>query len=648
VKRTILLLITAVATAIAAPEEPGSAALRFLEKVRDGELDLNPGGDTALAPQTSENKRLEISRRLERLAEDLEGTTLEVGKVRIEEDLGAALIRQSAGIDPSRLQVVAVALIKRGAAWVVAPVPASFENSGIGYAPAIRQRMADLEQWMLRERTLDLENLRSQSAARMRSEIEHSLPAETLRNMSAGEVCDRFLAACAKRQLPEIRGLIGGLSPSLPDDWPLRLKAATAAVADESITTLPWRLLVSPEVLRTYVQLEEDGNSAFATIGCLDPATSGRTSKLPKIELIHLELSKSADGFWRINLPARLLHGLEDSGDSTEEDEEEDLSLDSELIDAFAQKIALIYPPTPMATIEEARDSLLKTLEHGSLKDVIHLTLMGSNSVQQRLACTSAAAQWWLFHEPSQVRGALPLAHHETEENAAALVQIFSAGNPDRFDPRVFHFKKTEKGWLWNPVPSKDTEEAFKEWRTEELARGQKHWRDSLLEASPVLTEIPANDPPIPDEVVRNLVASLIDAMRKGRIVDALKLTARLNSPDSGATLIRNIGYELIGASKDQGEAAIIGVHRGKFWSAAGASTTPGGKAAFPLYPVVQTAGGPRVILEIDLRESGSRSREFLNKASLQRLARIHPDAADDLKEVFATHQKQAAELATP
>lgn len=641
-------MITAAATAIAAPEDPGAAALRFLEKVRDGELDLKPGGDTALAPQTSENKRQEISRRLERLADDLEGTTLEVGKVRVEDDLGAALIRQSAGVDPARLQVVAVALIKRGAAWVVAPVPASFENSGIGYAPSIRQRMADLEQWMLRERTLDLENLRSQSAARMRSEIEQSLPAETLRKMDAGEVCDRFLAACAQQQFAVIQGLLGGISQSLPDDWPLRLKAATAAVADESSEKPPWRLLVSPEVLRTYVQLEEDGNSAFASIGCLDPATSGRTSRLPKIDLIHLELSKSTDGLWRINLPSRLLHGLEDTDESTEEDEEDDATFDSDLINAFAQKIALIYPPTPLPTLAEAKDSLLKTLEHGSLKELIHLTLMGSNTVQQRLACTSAAAAWWLFHEPAQVRGALPLAQHEIEDQAAVLVQIFSAGNPDRFEPRVFHFEKSEEGWLWNPVPSKETEATFNDWRTGELARGKNHWRDSLLEASPVLAEIPANDPPVPDEVARKLVTSLLEAMRKGRVADALKLTARLNSPDSGATLIRNIGYELIGASKDPGKASVIGVHRGKFWSAAGASSMPGGKSAFPLYPVVQTSDGPRVILEIDLRESGSRSREFLNKAALQRLARIHPEAADDLKELFTHHQKQAADLAPP
>ncbi|HSP42181.1 MAG TPA: hypothetical protein VLO11_04880, partial [Luteolibacter sp.] len=49
-------------------QEVGEAALRFMEKARDGELDLAPGRDTALAPQTSERKRKEIAGRLERLA----------------------------------------------------------------------------------------------------------------------------------------------------------------------------------------------------------------------------------------------------------------------------------------------------------------------------------------------------------------------------------------------------------------------------------------------------------------------------------------------------------------------------------------------------------------------------------------------------
>ncbi|MCX6867465.1 MAG: hypothetical protein NTV46_14845 [Verrucomicrobia bacterium] len=182
--KALVVWIVMVVASFAGHGEPGAAAVRFLEKVRAKTLDLEPGGDTALAPQTSAQKRREIARRLERVGRDLGRDPLEVGAVNLDDDLAAVLVRKTGGFDSSQWQVVPVALVRRGEEWLAAPVPASFENSGTGYSAIVRKRLATLEDWMLREQVLDLEKLREQSAERMRRKIAESLPLATLRGFT--------------------------------------------------------------------------------------------------------------------------------------------------------------------------------------------------------------------------------------------------------------------------------------------------------------------------------------------------------------------------------------------------------------------------------------------------------------------------------
>ncbi len=52
-----LFLILGLLPSLAFASGPGTAALDFLEKVRKGELNLDPGGDTALQKHTTEGKR---------------------------------------------------------------------------------------------------------------------------------------------------------------------------------------------------------------------------------------------------------------------------------------------------------------------------------------------------------------------------------------------------------------------------------------------------------------------------------------------------------------------------------------------------------------------------------------------------------------
>lgn len=622
--------------ALAGPSDPGEAAVHFLEKVRTQNLNLEPGGDTALSPQTSGQKRREIARRLERVARDLGTDPLEVGAMKLDDDLAAVLVRKIGGFDPSRLQVFPVALVKRGAEWAAAPVPASFENSGVGYAAVLRKRLAILEDWMLREQALDLEKLRDQSADRLRRKIAESLPLATLRNFTSKQAAERFLTACEHRNLPEIFGLLGGLAANLPNDWPLRLTAADTAVTAAGEVKRPWRLLLGAEVMRALVDHVEESDTAQVSIACLDPGGIPPRFTVPRIELVHLELSKTPDGLWRVNPPAHFLADRDSPDVSADED------LDSDLLDAFPAKLAEHSPPAPQATAEETRQALRTTLQTANPGELMRYIRLDGDPLTARKSCVRAAQLWWAWREPSAVRSAVPLAYHEEGSQAAEAFQLFSARNPDRLDLRIVYFEKSGDGWHWAPMPRPETEKSCREWVDLQSKRWQDEWQDALLTDCPILKAVPDSGAP-PAEESRQLVEAWIQATRAGDVLAALRLTARFDTPDSPVMLLRNLGYEMTGARRTPHAPALAGIYRGAIWTAVGTQTDSKDPPLFPLYPVIATPAGPRIVLEIDLFTSGNRSRDFLNKTALGRLRQSSAPAADELAVLLSKHQSQAA-----
>jgi hypothetical protein len=454
--------------------DPGDTAVRFLEKVRDQKLNLEPGGDTALSAQTRDPKRREIARRLERMAREMDDTPLEVGEVKLDGELAAVLVRKSGGLDPNRMRVFPIALIREATGWKPAPLPASFENTGLGYTPAVRRRIEALQEWMLRGQVIDLARLREQSARKIRENIEKSLPVETLRGLDSKQTAERFIAACGRRNLPEILGLLGGLSTTPPDDWTLRLGAAEKALASAA-TPRPWRQLVSNDVLRAAVHHEEDGGTALVSVACLDPSGTSSQATVPKIEFVHLELAKSTDGFWRIDLPQAFLP------DPPEADPFGDDSMDQELLDAFTFKLAETYPPSPRPDARQAAQDLAECLQNGDLRDLVRLIAPSTDPGKARENLLRAAQVWWTLRDPATSHSLVGLATREQDGHAVALGQFFSTRNPDRLDLRTFHFVKSGDGWLWAPLPDAGVADTLDEWTREETKRRQQSWQDDLL-----------------------------------------------------------------------------------------------------------------------------------------------------------------------
>ena len=257
---------------------------------------------------------------------------------------------------------------------------------------------------------------------------------------------------------------------------------------------------------------------------------------------------------------------------------------------------------------------------------------------QYRMLLPAMIADW-------RARHAMPLAFKAEESAAVGLFQFFSARDPDRFEPRDLYFEKSAHGWLWSPEPGVEIREKLQDWVDSETKVWQGQWQDLLLADSPVLREIGPLPAPSRDEAER-VVTAWLRATRAGDVKTALSLVARLGDPRSPATVLQNLGYEITDSRRDKENPSISGIYLGKSWTAVGVKIDQGEKSNHPLYPVVQTPQGPRILIEIDLFAAGNRGRDFLNKAAFERLRKSTP-AVGELQELYSQHQQNILETGT-
>jgi hypothetical protein len=641
VKSVLFYLFLAVAAADASGE-PAEVAVQFLEKVRSGELDLTPGSDTALSPITGVEKRLQIASRLKRLAQDLGDAPLEAGEVRQDDGHAAVLVYRVGGYDPARVQAFPIALVKQEGKWQPAPVPASFENTGIGYPALLRSKIKSMESWMLRQQVAGVESLRERLKERLKQDIRGHVELNEIRDLAPGDVGRRFIEACERRDLPRMLGFLGGLQTTLPEDWSQRLAAAEAAVSKRDVVPRPWRLLVAPEVVRTVVHEESEGAEALISVACLDPSVGTKNDSVPWVEVIHLELAKGIEGLWRIDPPQAFL----EPGYRSEPLDRED-QLDSELLDRFPENLRQQLPATPAKSLTEAVRAFSEGLRAENLNPLFALLDLEGDPGVARLGCSRLARAWQLLRDPATARHAVPVGFHEVGSAAVVVYQYFSSREPDRVDLKSFFFRKSTDGWLigagLKPEDGPQDAETAEvvAWNRENTSVWQKSWRSELLKPSVRLERIDGPAPTASD--ARRVVLDWLAATAKGDVAGALALTAWLGDERGAPRILRNLGYEIRTARTGVGEGVVQEVFPGEIFTTVGVRAGSPNEVLYPLYPVVTTPAGPRVLVEIDLFATAK--RDYLNDDAVRRTRHFAaPEAVAELKTMLESYRSAVRE----
>ena len=307
---------------------------------------------------------------------------------------------------------------------------------------------------------------------------------------------------------------------------------------------------------------------------------------------------------------------------------------------AFPARWADDNPLMPQATAELAYHSWLDAIQEPNLGKLLPLCDLKASAADATKTCSQAAQLWWSIHQPDAITLPIPLAMNASENSAAAVVQWFSPRDPTHFEPRILSFEKSPSGWLWTFEPNQEFPNDIRDWVTTETKNLATHWQEILLAECTTITPN-ANRPSPSIEDARKWMNTWNSLCHHHNMKRALSITLRLTTPESDARVLQNVGYDIVASSNDPESRTITEIYQEKNCSAVGAKVIlKNGEVTYPLYPLINTRTGPKLLAEIDLISSAHKGRDFLNRTALQRLEHAGEGAlVDELRSLLEKHE---------
>ncbi len=606
----VFLAFLASALSVFANQGPAEAAVEFVKKLGTGHVDLAPETDTAIMSEISPAKKEAILQRLQRLAVELNMEQIEVGPTRVEGSLAGVIVRSVNPADPMAVRLLSLAMVRKGETWRAAPVPASFENTVAAYSPSSRATAGRLELWLAREQAHEVERLRKSAGIMLRTSLTKIISPETIRTWTAEKTVSEFLEACAKREIPRMLALLGGVSDPLPEDWQQISNLVRATVASPSTDSNTLSLLTSPAVLRV-----ADGDSAPSEkeacfqVLFLDPRNDEESFMMSQ----SLSARRSEDGLWKIEIP-----------------ESEPVSFRGE--ESLKNSATLLrdrYPLRPQSCAIELKNSLLSCFHTPdssySCLEFIHRE--NHPTADLRRFKQAVRARWECLN-PVKPVVPVELGFQHEADHAFLAIQWLSFSKLV-YAPRVFHLQKKKEGWVWNSLPDKTAITAAEIW----IKKNENAWKNSCLSLSVSSCAQPDFTLSAPGESEASaLVQEWLEALAASNWHKALSLCAQLGTEKSPALLLRNLGYECKAIQFGSRFPPPETMQQGKFVALVATRSANETQSIQSLLPVVSTTAGPRILMEIDLGDPSRPGRAFLNRNSLDRLSIVQSKVAEELK----------------
>ena len=624
-------------------QSPSEAAVEWLRHVASGEAEAKLVDETAISPDTSEDELKTIRKRISHLRQGLRPEDLKAVADKEDGDLAAVLVSQVTNFDADSVQIHAVGLVKSEGRWLPAPLPSSFNNTGLSLRPGFLKRVKGLEDWMLRTRSTQLVRLKDDAFSVLFDEMRKVKDPQELHKATPGNLAKDFLAALQARDLPAVLAMLGGLESPRPADFDDAFPVLSRILQQQHISHPRWRLLAAPEAARAIVMVEENQSDALVSIVAMDPA--GNFALRPRAKPVHLPFVKSKAGAWRIDLPHELLSPQ--SPKKSPGREEEDEGFDADLIALLPEKLAETIKAQPEPTAQAAAGAVVTALQSPSFQEVCRRMDPDAKKTPALDAMGRAALLWQRVHQRQGTASPILLEVHEEGDDACALVQMFSGQDPGKASIETLFLHRGSKGWLANrafsgaPALAHVSEGgAMGKWIGTAVKNREKDWSAGVIAR---IGGIAADSAPAEEEA-RRVVADWRAAIAAGDGARMLSLSACFDDDAGSARLLRNTSYEL--AARQKGE--ILGVHRAGRWAAVSLRVPPpaadDSADAYPLIVVAATPAGPKVLPEIDLYDPLTRSREFLNRSVWDRVtARLPEGARGELESIYEKHRTISA-----
>ncbi len=623
-----------------------SIALRYLDKLAKGTLDISK--DTALSPYCSIKRRNEIREQLE----FLQNTHFQDGDVfsyegsRTEANFAAILLRSDNARSPLNIRIHAVALVKKNNQWLASPLPSRFTNTGYGYDPAVQKSVQQLEMWMAKEKTKRESSARQNAQANLLDSIKEEENSARLDRLDSHQAVENLLRQLKNKNLLGVLASLGAGSNQLPEPLDTTTDLISRGL-DHSEDANAWTLVTHPSVI-THT-LKTDQKNKDVVVGFWNPLDSKHS------HILYFPTEKQK-GKTFTKLPNLLKSALLPEEERWREQWRNQQRDQEELVGKLPQ---LIYKHHPAKTFsgdpEEVSQYFIQALDSLNFLNCFRLIPRNGDffdNPQKQAQHLNQLSQLWksLHRVRANPRRDLDLIQSES----LALLPLQFA-KPNRSGE--FH---TIKVWLiresgnWHLIPH----ETLNEYANDQLKAEKKKLETQLraLEkeqqekhSKTLLARVTTLSPPLhkknisADEAKKTLTR-FRSTLRANDTTEALSLCAVLKGTSNVQTL-KTFNYALRGASDHSANDHVLGVNSAGSWTAVSIRTES--KTShhydYPLYLVVATEQGPKILLDIDLRHATNKGRKLLNNRNWKKLEEAVGDVSD-VQTLFNGHSALATE----
>jgi hypothetical protein len=623
-----------------------NSAINYIQKLSKGIVNLTK--DTAISEHCSDQKRKAIKEQLAFIHKTQfhKGDVFTVATQKDEGNFSAVLIRSENSLMPLSTRVYALALIQNNGSWGPAPLPGSFTNTGYGYDEKVEQTVRKLEHWMALEKTTREAQLRSDAKDILMAAIIEEEKKFQLDSITPQQALLNFFKQCSAKNLQGVLACLDASSVEHQKTLEETVNIVSFGLTTHE-TTNEWMLLTNPSVILKILNTNQK-NSEIA-VGFWNPLAHKRE------HILYFPFHQNK-GKTSISLPHTLKIAL------LPEQERRRLGWQQrhkESAQLEAQLPAMILKNNPphetTNDVQRLIDIFLDSLKKQSFSQCLSLTPRQGkyfeNKKNQYSILTNLSNLWRTQHQlQSSPLGNVNVI--DSDQVALLPLQYPKLNRPGEFQTIKVWFIRESNGWHLIPGESlNDYADKKTKDQMEKLELRMRSMEKNLheLHAQTLLKKVITVTPPLKLDAISNDVAkqTLTDfrsSLRSNDSPKALEVCAVLNGTNNSQTL-KTLNYAIRGAADQSDNDQILRINKAEQWCGISLRTKSKSSGAFeyPLYIIINTAKGPKILLDIDLRHATNKGRKLLNARNWGKLKSTLPEESlAHLHTLFDEHTKQA------
>lgn len=643
-----LVIFVALPTQLLGQTTPDQVALDYIKLISKGSIDINK--HTAISENCSLSRKEEIIEKLASITENnfQEGDTFSIESEKRIENLAAVLILKKNTLNPLNFQIFPVALIKKEQQWLPAPVVGSFTNSGYGYDIEIENNTKSLESWMAQQKKLEEQYKRS-AHEQLITSIKQADTSSPLEKINKQQMFEQFTKHCKSNDVINILASLGASvenSPEPIEDLEGLLQNVTLGLntPQTNNNNNPWEKLTSPHYLAQV--LETNNANGNISVGFYNLLKNSDISFQKFNSFRHQEKTY-------LVLSEELKYSMIGSNQRNRTSYfpfKKKQEFTEKIIPAILNK----YPPTTYNTPEELQKKIANAVKSNSFPSLVPLLPRDGEfyelSKNQNSAFKNLNTLWkQIFSIDSKLIAASPILKSET----LALIPVFVSKNSSLNDLTATYdiwLSKGKKSWhivdtttlKKNATPELSaTIKQLEKQLSDYLEKSSTERKNKTLNQITSITLPLKNGLSSEEEALKTLDAFRA-ALRASDIYQAFAYSAFINASEDN-NILDIFQYELKGALDHIPYDHYLGTLSSGNWQGVSLRTESKTTAVkdYPLYIVINTDQGAKILRGVDLRYANNKGRKMLNTKLWKKLeAEIPAQSIDHIRTLFKKHQE--------